>query len=128
MSAVFTANSFTMRYKNFLFQAFLLICLATPQTSWGQEPAPPEPPSSGVPIIVERASPLTISGNTEICPGTETILKAEGEFESFTWDKGGVQGRYLKVSEPGKYEVTGKTKGGCTFTTTVTVRLRPCPV
>lgn len=99
-----------------------------PQVGWGQETPPPPAPGTGVPIIVERGSPLTISGNTEICPGTETILKAEGEFESFSWDRGGVQGRYLKVTEPGKYEVTGKTKGGCTFTTTVTVRLRPCPV
>jgi len=128
ISVVFTSKSFTMRNKNFLFQAFLLICFAMPQVGWGQETPPPPAPGTGVPIIVERGSPLTISGNTEICPGTETILKAEGEFESFSWDRGGVQGRYLKVTEPGKYEVTGKTKGGCTFTTTVTVRLRPCPV
>ncbi len=113
-----------MRYQSFLLAAFFLICFSTPHFCWGQEPAP----DTGVPIIVEKASPLSISGNLEICPGTETILKAEGEFESFTWSKGGVQGRYLKVKEPGKYEVTAKTKGGCTFTTTVTVRLRECPV
>ena len=85
---------------------------------------PPPPPAAS--IIIERASPLSISGILEICKGSETILKAEGEFESFTWDKDGVKGRYLKVKEEGQYEVTAKTKGGCTYTTSVTVRARPC--
>jgi hypothetical protein len=84
------------------------------------------PPQPGTPIIIEKASPLSISGITEICKGSETILKAEGDFESFTWDKGGVTGRYLKVKEEGVYEVSAKTKGGCTFTTSVNVRVRPC--
>lgn len=102
---------------------FVLLCLAT-SVIQAQDTPPPPPPAT--PIIIERASPLTISGITEICKGSETILKAEGDFESFTWDKGGVTGRYLKVKEEGVYEVSAKTKGGCTFTTSVNVRVRPC--
>lgn len=102
--------------------AFLFL---VPQTARAQE-APLPPPAEGVPVVVERPSPLSISGILEICKGSETILKAEGEFESFTWDKGNVKGRLLKVREEGRYEVTARTKGGCTYTTSVNVRVRPC--
>lgn len=114
-----------MRYKSIAYSILFVLSLLASNALPGQEAPSPEPSAT---IVVEKGSPLSISGNTEICAGTETILKAEGDFESFIWDKGGVKGRYLKVTEPGKYEVTAKTKGGCTFTTTVTVRLRPCPV
>ena len=115
-----------MRYTILATCYLIMLCLVVvPQSIWAQET---QPQPTGTTIVIEKASPLNISGNIEICPGTETILKAEGDFESFIWDKGGVKGRYLKVTEPGKYEVTARTKGGCTFTTTVTVRLRPCPV
>lgn len=105
---------------------FLLLCCTV--NGAAQQTPIPEPEPASTPIIITQTSPLSISGNTELCPGTETILKAEGNFVSFIWDKGNVKGRYLKVKEPGVYEVTAKTKGGCTFTTKVTVRFRPCPV
>lgn len=109
-----------LHYARFL--SFTLLCLFPAFLQAQDTPLPPPP----TPIIIERASPLTISGITEICKGSETILKAEGDFESFTWEKAGVSGRYLKVKEEGVYEVSAKTKGGCTFTTSVNVRVRPC--
>jgi hypothetical protein len=71
------------------------------------------------------ASQVHISGNTEICKGGETTLKVEGEYESFEWSNG-THDRYLHVREEGVYEVTVRTKGGCSFTGSVNVRIRPC--
>ncbi len=105
--------------------ARLLLCAMFCIAPWLLQ-AQDTPTQPATPIIIEKASPLTISGIIEICKGSETILKAEGDFESFTWDKDGVTGRYLKVKEEGVYEVSAKTKGGCTFTTSVNVRVRPC--
>lgn len=80
-----------------------------------------------VPVVVPAPRPagLTISGLTLICKGGETILKAEGDYESFQWNTGGTD-RFLKVKEEGIYEVTAKTKGGCTYTSSVSVQVRPC--
>ncbi len=113
-----------MRHTLLSMFTITLLFLASPRAIQAQVP-PTEPSTT---VVVEKASPLSISGALEICKGSETILKAEGDFESFTWDKGGTTGRYLKVKEAGTYEVTAKTKGGCSFTTTVTVRYRPCTV
>ncbi len=76
-------------------------------------------------IIVASPAGVNISGPTTICKGGETILKAEGDYESFEWNTG-VQDRFLRVREEGTYEVTVTTKGGCRFTTSVTVRMIPC--
>ena len=76
-------------------------------------------------VTVSRPAPLTISGPTLICKGSETILKVEGDFESFLWNTGGTE-RFIKVKEEGQYEVTVKTKGGCTLTNSVNVRVKPC--
>lgn len=82
--------------------------------------------STTVPVkIPARPSPLTISGLTLICEGGETVLKVEGDFESFSWNTGGTD-RFLRVREAGIYEVTVKTKGGCSLTSSVVVRTRPC--
>jgi len=79
-----------------------------------------------VPIkILPRPSGVTISGVTLICEGSETILKAEGDYESFLWNTGGTD-RFIKVKEEGIYEVTVKTKGGCSISSSVVVRTRPC--
>lgn len=107
----------------------MLLCFL-PMALCAQEPATVPAPETGVPApaVKDPGARLQISGNLEICKGSETILKAEGDFESFTWNYGGVTGRYLKVHEAGVYEVTARTKGGCTFVVSVTVRYRPCPV
>ncbi|MFN0035705.1 MAG: hypothetical protein ACKVUS_11605 [Saprospiraceae bacterium] len=87
----------------------------------------PESPSSrsvGVTILA-ASSGVNISGPTTICQGGETILKAEGDYESFEWNTGATE-RFLKVRNEGTYEVTVTTKGGCKLTTSVTVRVIPC--
>lgn len=72
-----------------------------------------------------RPSGVVISGATLICKGNETILKVEGNYESFEWNTGATE-RFLRVKEAGVYEVTVKTKGGCTITKSVSVRTISC--
>ena len=81
--------------------------------------------SEAAQVPEKRFSGVEISGPTEICEGSETALKVDGEYESYNWSTGEV-GRTIKVSKPGVYEVTVKTKGGCSLTTSVNVRIRPC--
>jgi hypothetical protein len=76
-------------------------------------------------LSAKRFSGVEISGVTEICEGSETALKVDGEYESYTWSTGEI-GRTIRVNKAGVYEVTVKTKGGCTLTTSVNVRTRPC--
>lgn len=94
-----------------------------------QTEAPAPNPESAAPkpkgITVSGPAGVNISGPTTICKGGETILKAEGDYESFEWNTG-VLDRFLRVREEGTYEVTVTTKGGCRFTTSVTVRMIPC--
>ena len=112
--------------KTYKILLFILVWLA-PEIMVAQDTQPATPPT--VPLeSTSNPIGLKISGNLEICKGAETILKAEGNFESYTWSKGATSGQYLKVSEEGVYEVTARTKGGCTYTASVTVRFRPCPV
>lgn len=85
------------------------------------EPAESKPKG----VTVAKAVGVNISGPTTVCKGGETILKAEGDYESFEWNTG-VKDRFLHVREEGTYEVTAITKGGCRFTTSVTVRMIPC--
>lgn len=100
----------------------LAFTFAVPAVSSAQQevqttdaPAPP----------VKHFSGVEVSGATEICEGSETALKVDGEFESYTWSTGEV-GRTIRVNKPGMYEVTVKTKGGCSLTTSVIVRVRIC--
>lgn len=95
-------------------------------TAQSDTPAP-EPAAQPKPkgITVTGQPGVNITGPTTICKGGETILKAEGDYESFEWNTG-VQDRFLRVREEGTYEVTVTTKGGCRLTTSVTVRMIPC--
>ena len=99
-------------------------CMLQAQTG---APAPSPAPTSPKPkgITITGPAGVNISGPTTICKGGETILKAEGDYESFEWSNG-VQDRFLRVREEGTYEVTVTTKGGCRLTTSVTVRMIPC--
>ena len=92
-----------------------------------ENPSPTQEPTESKPkgITVSRHAGVNISGPTTVCKGGETILKAEGDYESFEWNTG-VQDRFLRVREEGTYEVTVTTKGGCRLTTSVTVRMIPC--
>jgi hypothetical protein len=53
------------------------------------------------------------------------MLKVEGDYESFEWNTGSTE-RIIRVSEEGVYEVKVKTKGGCSFSSSVNVQVRPC--
>jgi len=88
-------------------------------------PAPVQEQAKSKGFTITGSAGVNISGPTTICKGGETILKAEGDYESFEWNNG-VQDRFLRVREEGTYEVTVTTKGGCRFTTSVTVRMIPC--
>lgn len=110
--------------------AFLL--LAAFSVSSGAQTAAPSPsaeptaePAKPKGITVSGPAGVNIIGPTTICKGGETILKAEGDYESFEWNNG-VKDRFLRVTEEGTYEVTVTTKGGCRFSTSVTVRMIPC--
>lgn len=101
--------------------ATISLCVL-PAVSFAQEIQPGFEES---PAPAKRFSGVEISGATEICEGSETALKVEGEYESYSWSTGEM-GRTIRVNKAGLYEVTVKTKGGCTFTTSVNVRTRPC--
>lgn len=91
-------------------------------TSAAQQPVEAPTPA---PAARPRSAEVVITGILEFCKGGETVLKAEGNFESFEW-KDGSTGRYLRVKEEGIYEVSAKTKGGCTYVGSVNVRTKPC--
>jgi hypothetical protein len=87
-----------------------------------------KPVSSGhveVTIPFDRSRGVVISGANIICKGNETILKVEGDYESFEWNTG-TTGRLLHVKEAGIYEVTVRTKGGCSLTGAVNVQVVSC--
>ena len=96
-----------------------------PTYSYTQIQIEEAPTNGGTTVIIKGPKEAIISGMTEICKGGETMLKVEGDFESFQWNTGSDQ-RYIRVREEGKYEVTVKTKAGCTFVSSVNVRLKPC--
>jgi hypothetical protein len=93
--------------------------------SQSQTPIPAKEQAKPKGITINGSPGVNISGPTTICKGGETILKAEGDYESFEWNNG-IQDRFLRVREEGTYELTVTTKGGCKLTTSVTVRMIPC--
>lgn len=82
-------------------------------------------PELSASFTVSGPAGVHISGPTTICKGGETILKAEGDYESFEWNTG-AKDRFIRVQEEGNYEVTVTTKGGCRYTTSVNVQVIPC--
>lgn len=103
---------------SFLSAGFFLLAFATILPAQQIELQVEEAP-------VKKSYGVEISGATEICEGSETALKVEGEYESYTWNTGEM-GRTIRVNKAGVYEVTVKTKGGCSLTTSVNVRVKPC--
>lgn len=77
------------------------------------------------PAPAGKYSGIEVKGHTEFCEGGETLLWVDGDYESFEWSDGSSE-RSIRVKKAGAYEVTVKTKGGCTFTSSVNVRTRPC--
>jgi hypothetical protein len=115
-----------MQKQIFYHLSFVLLFCALPLLAPAQIVVGEAPAESGTTVVVRPAPrEAIISGLTEICKGGETILKVEGDFESFQWNTGS-EARYIRVHEEGKYEVTVKTKAGCTFVSSVNVRIKPC--
>ena len=76
-----------------VFSAFALVLQAqteTPATTPDQTPTKPKG------ITVSGPAGVNISGPTTICKGGETILKAEGDYESFEWNTGDVYKRQVQ--------------------------------
>lgn len=109
--------------------ALIIVFLSIISTLRAQTEAPassPEPTESKPKgITISGPAGVNISGPTIICKGGESILKAEGDYESFEWNTG-AKDRIIRVREEGTYEVTATTKGGCKLTTSITVRVIPC--
>ncbi len=106
-----------------LFLSTISFALHAQSETPAAEPEPIQEKGKG--FTVSGPAGANISGLTTICKGGESILKAEGDYESFEWNTG-VQDRFLRVREEGTYEVTATTKGGCKYTTSITVRVIPC--
>ncbi len=71
---------------------------------------------------------LSISGDSLICPGTETLLTAYGA-ESYSWGLG-LEGDQLKVTPTRpieRFNLRGVGRNGCVKDSVVTVRLRELP-
>jgi hypothetical protein len=102
----------------------LIICILTHYGRVLGQDLPPEPAreTSEPP---KRFAGVDVSGDTEICEGAETTLRVEGEYQSYQWSNGSTE-RSITVKKAGIYEVTVTTKGGCSFTTGVNVRTKPC--
>ncbi len=94
-----------------------------PLAGQAQEVGPPAP--GGTTINIKPYSGVEVTGDTEICEGGETVLEVKGDFETYTWSNGSTQ-RSIRVKEAGVYEVTVTTKGGCSLTSSVNVRTKPC--
>lgn len=120
--------------KKHFFTIVILFTAAIALQAQTVQPAPaPAPTPAAKTITIEddqsfkiRAAPgLVISGVSTICKGGETTLKVEGEYESFLWNTGCTD-RFLHIKEAGVYEVTVRTKGGCSITGSVNVEVVSC--
>lgn len=110
-------------FSSFLLAGSLLLFVAGPSQLLAQNSV--NSLDKATPNFVKSPG-IDIKGETDICQGTETILEVDGgEFESYEWSDGSKE-RFIKVKEAGIYHVTVKTKGGCTFSASVNVRVRPC--
>lgn len=114
--AMHPSRVFTGWLLSGLFFLFVSCALSAQQIQVRPEEAP---------APVKRFAGVEITGPTEICEGSETMLKVDGEYQSYTWSTG-EETRTIRVNKPGVYEVTVVTKGGCSLTTSITVRTRPC--
>ncbi|ARK11717.1 GEVED domain-containing protein [Fibrella sp. ES10-3-2-2] len=84
------------------------------------------PGSATATVVVNQASPLTISpGSASLCTGESITLQGNGE-GSFRWNTGQV-GTSLLVSSTGAYSVTLTNATGCTSVAVASVQVRNCP-
>ena len=103
----------------------IISCSTSALSAQTDQAITPKPAASEQTISVRQASGLVISGITTICKGGTSTLKVEGEYESFLWNNGTTD-RFLHIKEAGVYEVTVRTKGGCSITGSVNVEVISC--
>ena len=117
-------NKFS-RFLTHVLTGLLCCFFAFNVSAQDQQSTPPAPPASATVTVTVPFRGAVISGVTLICKGSETMLKVEGDYESFEWNTGSTE-RIIRVKEEGVYEVKVKTKGGCSFSSSVNVQVRPC--
>jgi hypothetical protein len=86
-------------------------------------------------VIDVGGSPVIgVSNDTTVCPGTQVMLTASGDVETFTWapdpslestEGPSVNARPLATTT---YRVTGRTSGGCEAEASVTVTVSDGPI
>jgi hypothetical protein len=111
----------------FIHCSICILCcfFAVNLSAQDQITTPEAAPASATVTVTVPFKGAVISGVTLICKGSETMLKVEGDYESFEWNTGSTE-RIIRVKEEGVYEVKVKTKGGCSFSSSVNVQVRPC--
>ena len=77
-------------------------------------------------LTIHPIPEVTITGNTNICPGGGTLLTATGA-DNYLWSTGSTNS-FIPVNVFGVYSVTGTNSTGCSNTTAVTVLVTQPPV
>ncbi len=68
---------------------------------------------------------LSISGNDSVCPGETAYLRANGAYK-YLWSTGDTT-QTIGVTAPGKYNLTGYSRGGCSAETSFEVAEKAGP-
>lgn len=73
-----------------------------------------------VTVQVHRPPTVAIAGNRVICPGSSTMLTAQGTGTSFIWNTGDTTAS-IRVTTGGTYTVQAYTAQGCSSSASITV-------
>lgn len=75
-------------------------------------------------VTVNNNPQPSITGNTDVCADSSTVLDAGAGYASYLWSNG-AQTRTIHVTTAGVYAVTVANEAGCTATTSATVHYLP---
>lgn len=80
-------------------------------------------------ICVNSQNPLSVSGATSICAGSNATLIASGSSTGYTWQPGGLTGSVIVVSPATSvcYTVSGTSTTGCNASTIRCLQVNPKP-